>query len=504
MKTSDNIRIGTKRGYTRQRNFIFLIPLLLVASSLAAQLTALRAPVNNNKVSDYGHENIILKGLIKHYPSQLVRLYTFNDGSIILTDSALTDESGRFVINSIKPDKLYKADLDKGQFFIFFSDGKPMEIETLYSPNPFNNAAFSNLKTTSAINNKYMEWQNILERLVIAEQMLVKVMRLYPLTDPFHSRIEQEYIERYSTAASFVKTLLKENPNNPLTKMVMAYYLPVLPDWKMPDGDRNAIISKHFFDYFDITDAFYLNSDLLPNKIDEWFTLHSDRKQTLLWTNESYGKAADTLMIKLMPVQHGPVWNFVMNYIFKKFAREHFEMALLYLHDKYLKTGNSDCGPADTTFNWVRERAGVLRDVQPGSIAPDFTIEEGRLNLHQVKSDFTLVLFWASWCSHCTQMLPSVQKEVNALQAKLNGKKLSVIAVSLDTAKAGWQDFIRKGNYSGWKHTSELKGWNGTVPAQYNVFATPTMYLLDKDKKIIGKPMTTWELGDIVEAEIKK
>lgn len=50
-----------------------------------------------------------------------------------------------------------------------------------------------------------------------------------------------------------------------------------------------------------------------------------------------------------------------------------------------------------------------------------------------------------------------------------------------------WVDFIYQYQLLNWLNYSELNGWQGTIHKKYNVFATPTFYLLDKNKRIMGE-----------------
>ena len=49
-------------------------------------------------------------------------------------------------------------------------------------------------------------------------------------------------------------------------------------------------------------------------------------------------------------------------------------------------------------------------------------------------------------------------------------------------------------NRMNWINVSDLKGWNGIAVKDYFIYATPTMFLVDKQKKIIKKPLTIEEL----------
>ena len=40
-------------------------------------------------------------------------------------------------------------------------------------------------------------------------------------------------------------------------------------------------------------------------------------------------------------------------------------------------------------------------------------------------------------------------------------------------------------------------GQDGTVASDYYIYATPTMFLLDKEKRILGKPTSFEELKEL-------
>ena len=46
---------------------------------------------------------------------------------------------------------------------------------------------------------------------------------------------------------------------------------------------------------------------------------------------------------------------------------------------------------------------------------------------------------------------------------------------------------------------SDLKGWEGKAATDYFIYATPTMFLIDNEKKIIGKPITIEEVKNLLE-----
>ena len=68
---------------------------------------------------------------------------------------------------------------------------------------------------------------------------------------------------------------------------------------------------------------------------------------------------------------------------------------------------------------------------------------------------------------------------------KLKQKNIEVVAFALDTDMKLYKE---KTAPLPWINDTELKGWQSSYAETYNVHATPTYYVLDKNNKIIEKP----------------
>lgn len=120
-----------------------------------------------------------------------------------------------------------------------------------------------------------------------------------------------------------------------------------------------------------------------------------------------------------------------------------------------------------------------------GKPAPDFTLptpDNKSVSLSSLKGKYVLVDFWASWCGPCRKENPNVVKAYN----QFKDKNFTILGVSLDEDKGAWQAAIAKDKLT-WTHVSDLKGWQSTAAALYNVQSIPANFLLDKDGKIIAK-----------------
>jgi hypothetical protein len=55
---------------------------------------------------------------------------------------------------------------------------------------------------------------------------------------------------------------------------------------------------------------------------------------------------------------------------------------------------------------------------------------------------------------------------------------------------------VRTNNFN-WINVSNLKGWSGQAALDYYIYATPTIFMVDKKLKLIGLPMSIEEIDSL-------
>jgi thiol-disulfide isomerase/thioredoxin len=109
--------------------------------------------------------------------------------------------------------------------------------------------------------------------------------------------------------------------------------------------------------------------------------------------------------------------------------------------------------------------------------------------LSEVDADYILVLFWATHCEHCMEMMAGLHE----WYVEDRPENIEVFAVSIDTVAADWHQYSRVADPP-WINTREPMGWEGKSAEDYNIYATPTMFLLDRERRIVARPFTLREL----------
>jgi thiol-disulfide isomerase/thioredoxin len=129
--------------------------------------------------------------------------------------------------------------------------------------------------------------------------------------------------------------------------------------------------------------------------------------------------------------------------------------------------------------------------------------------LYGVKADYILVLFWDPTCGHCKEELPKIDSIYRASWQK---KNLKIYAVLTEDKKAEWLSYINEHNLRDWINVYQTKemekaDYDAQRPGYrqlYDVIQTPTVVLLDKDKRIIGKKLSWQQLNDFLESKWAK
>lgn len=122
-------------------------------------------------------------------------------------------------------------------------------------------------------------------------------------------------------------------------------------------------------------------------------------------------------------------------------------------------------------------------NVALGKLASGFTqndVDGKTISLQDVKGQYVLLKFWASWCVSCRAESPNLIKVYN--QDK--GHNSNIIGMSLDKDKYAWLKAITKDGLIR-TQLSDLKGAANEVAVKHGVQEIPENFLINPDGKII-------------------
>ena len=198
----------------------------------------------------------------------------------------------------------------------------------------------------------------------------------------------------------------------------------------------------------------------------------------------------DTLLNKAKVNQL--VYRHITEYLIDGFKKFGFDKILDYIVENYVI--KDDLCLDVKTEGTIQRRIEQAKLFKIGSIVPNILLPDSsgkQIELNKIIADKLLIIFYASWCPHCKELMPKLKELYNAQSQK----QFEVLAVSLDSDRKEWINFI-KNNCTDWLNVSDLKGWDGQAAENYFIYATPTMFLIDRNKKIIGKPISIQDMQE--------
>ena len=221
--------------------------------------------------------------------------------------------------------------------------------------------------------------------------------------------------------------------------------------------------------------------------------------------NLQVGEQGFSDFINLMPHADAPTQKLAVSELMKKIGKD---MGLLKrfdsLVDHYLANPNSPLRN-DVTYEqmlkglltstlWddatrirLNYRLKMVQRNQPGTLAADFVYVDRigrRHSLYEFQSSLTLVVFSDPECEHCHELMP----KIIGSKVIAGDHRLKVLSIYPDENVRAWVQ-LRRTLPRNW---SEGHSPNGKLMHVQTYFlpAMPSLYLLDKDKRVILKDAT--------------
>ena len=446
-------------------------------------------------IAAFGQAPLTIKGTVPGIVAKKVYLipdFGFNNRPV---DSALVAGNSFYFTLSPKIKKgFYKLDIGKdlkGEFYNepskkiqLIINGENIDfLTTILNP-------FDSIKVFSSVENRlYYDFLNRNHKLNVQMGILDQLPEFFPVGDDFYPDIIKEYSRVQKKSIQLYEKVFKDQSNSIAAHICRSEQLPVM-DLEWSQDHKFKYVKSNFFSNVDFRDTILLITDVFSTKIVDYIKFLTNKQLDEKGQSSEYMKAIDTILSKARVNEK--VYRFVLDYLIAGFEQIEMDNILVYIHDNYLK--DNSCNNDNTSLS-LKTRVEGYKKLSIGSPAPPliFTDDAGKeTDLYKVPSDFTMILFYASWCPHCAEMLPEIRDIYNSLKKK-NPGSFEVIAISLDTTKTDWLNFLSKGNYS-WINYSDLKRWDSKIINDYFVYATPTMILVDREKKIVSKPITLQQL----------
>jgi thiol-disulfide isomerase/thioredoxin len=260
-----------------------------------------------------------------------------------------------------------------------------------------------------------------------------------------------------------------------------AFQMVSIPSMIVDHTDRANYLSRHYWDNFDFADTAYIH---LPQITEQAFVDYID---VLFLVSDAVSSAAIKEMLKKAEVEPA---------MFTHFAN----LCEKYLYDPNSPMRNDElyipaleavlASPIVTEKVRPAHLLELARKNRVGEEAADFTytLANGKNEtLYAIRSDYTLLFFYNPGCHTCKEIMEQLASSLS-VGYLMQEKRLTIVAVYPDEDLAEWNMYLSQ-IPAGWINAYD-KGAKVQNEEIYDLKAIPSLYLLDKDKRVILKDAT--------------
>lgn len=380
---------------------------------------------------------------------------------------------------------MYRIVIGPQQFLDFVFNKENIELKTNY------NATHDSLKVISSVENslwlEYIDFFSLLDR----KQMYIsRLLAIYKPTDNLYLELEKELARiQQIDPESLTRKLIKEHPDTYVARMLKAELSAEVPIG-LSYTEELEYLHEHFFDRIDFNDHELMYSPPLMSKIQSFFGLC----QQAYTPTEVESKMIEGVnrLLSLAAVNN-QMYDFLVDQIYTIFQYSEFETFFAYFTETFMLDGS--CKDEKRSHE-LEEVLAAIKKTEIGIQAPflKITTADSSLVLSELNKPAVLILFWASWCPHCTEMMPEIKK----LYSTYKGRGFEIVAISIDKNKVEYEKTLAQWSFP-WINYSELKGWDSSIVHDFGIRATPTMIVIDQNTRIVAKPRNIEMLRDFLE-----
>lgn len=435
--------------------------------------------------------------------------------SIYPDDTIQVDSKGKGIFNGKKnllqgmyvlylPDgKYFELIIGEDQTFSLFTDTLNFVKNTRVEGSPDNEIFFAFQSYMIQKRDILQQYQNTLKSASGELEKKQAKKSIDSLTNESKLKVQQIISENPDL---FVSTFLRS------TLEVEVPKVPVREDGTIDSTWQYHYYKSHYFDNFNPADGRLFRTPLYEDKIMYYL------EKVILQIPDTIIAEVDKLLDGSM--SDSTLFRYLLITLFNHYGNSNIMgMDAVQVHlaeNYYLKyTWWND----EKFISELTDRIKILKPLILGNIAPDVELlvvpadhfmkaendtalkkypHIGELKkISEIQAEYLVLFFWESTCSHCKKAVPEMYK---IYKEKLEPKGIKVLAISTlfgEDGKIKWIDFVNAHKTYDW-----INAWNPydyQYKVIYDVRTTPQIFILDKNKKIIGKRLGPEQVAELIE-----
>ena len=320
-----------------------------------------------------------------------------------------------------------------------------------------------------------------------------------------------------------IKEIYTKNPD-----LFISVFLKATLEVDVPEPPKNAdgkvdstwqywYYRNHFFDNFDPADVRLLYTPMYEDKIMEYLD------KVIPQIPDTLNNAVDYLINKSK--SDSVLFRYMVITLFNHYGKSNImgmDAVQVHIAEKYYLTQSwwNDKKFLDD----LRERVKILEPLLLGKTAPDVELRMvptehfiaaaadtglkryphagSFFHISDVKADYVVLVFWEATCSHCKKAVPELYRIYKQSLEPMGVKVIAVSTLFGIDGKEKWVDFVNEHKLYDW-----INAWNpydADFKTIYDVRSTPQIYVLNQDKKIIGKHLGPEDVLGLIQAYQKQ
>jgi thiol-disulfide isomerase/thioredoxin len=296
---------------------------------------------------------------------------------------------------------------------------------------------------------------------------------------------------------------------------------------KMSNGRPDSVYvykyyKDHYWDGVNFKDIRVVRTPFFDDRVKRYF------ENVIVTHPDSAIVEVDRMLAKCAP--DSLIYNSLIGYFTYKYEQSKimgFDKVFVHIADTYIIPGKAKKVYTEETIVKIKERVDILRGLLlDAKVAELYMIDTTSARavlkmgfdtaktskgvtdlyyknvekltgmfktLYSVNAKYTVLVFWASDCGHCQTEIPKLQENLNTIKGKIDFK---VFSVQTKEDFEEWRKFIIKNkidfiNVFDPVHINNLK-------ERFDIYSTPVIYILDKDKKIKAKRLSADQTLDML------
>lgn len=429
---------------------------------------------------------------LKNYEGDTVIIGNYYADKQMVKDT-LVGKKGKFEYkgsDTIKPGVYFVLLPEDNNFTQFFLDGKDHDFDMSWDVKNGSDVSYKGSKDNEAFD-EYMEF--IAKKRPEADKQRAK-LTIADSTGVKDIAAENELDKIDQEVKAKQKEIVSDIPESVSARFIKSSFQVDIPEYEGEDAQMKTYkyYKKHYFENVDLGDQVNLRTPYLHQRVDYYLEKLTPQDP------DSIKVSIDYLLSEMEPAEE--TWKYYLSYFLNKYAKLKivgYDAVYVHLIDNYYATGRADW-VSEENLTKMKDQADKFRNILIGEKFPDITTYkpdslQTPVRLWDIDSDYTIVLFWAHDCGHCTKSMPDIVDFYDEYESK-GVTLLSICTKGGDKTKTCIESLPKKKMDKFINTFDQYQRYRRIVA----IPSTPKIFILDKEKNILIKDIPAKELKNIM------